>query len=210
MNTEEKIRTKALELFNREGIEYVGMRELAATLNIRVSNITYYFPTKDDLVNRLSLDLNQLNSKILLAENADTPENFIGMIRQVFHHHQQYRCLMISFVHLMEQNRKIASRYRKTQKDRNAMLRSSLISLAGHGYLQFREPEDLELITSVLALIARFWISEAAISISALDPEAQMNHYLAMVVGLLIPYSTAQGKIQWKKIISGLKSEASP
>ena len=51
ITTEEKILAKALEMFNERGIEYVGMRELAATLNIRVSNITYYFPTKDDLVN---------------------------------------------------------------------------------------------------------------------------------------------------------------
>ena len=48
---------KALEWFNERGIEYVGLRELASVLNIRVSNISYYFPTKDDLVYALSLEL---------------------------------------------------------------------------------------------------------------------------------------------------------
>ncbi|RYZ50620.1 MAG: TetR/AcrR family transcriptional regulator, partial [Chitinophagaceae bacterium] len=43
LNTKDKIRDKALELFNERGIEYVGLRELAALLNIRVGNITYYF-----------------------------------------------------------------------------------------------------------------------------------------------------------------------
>lgn len=46
MKTKERIVSKALELFNEHGIEYVGLRELAAHLGIRVSNITYYFPTK--------------------------------------------------------------------------------------------------------------------------------------------------------------------
>ena len=50
--TEERIVTKALEMFNQSGVEYVGMRELAAALDMRVGNVTYYFPTKDDLVNR--------------------------------------------------------------------------------------------------------------------------------------------------------------
>ena len=53
MKTEEKILSKALELFNARGIEYVGLRELAGILEMRVSNITYYFPTKDELFNRL-------------------------------------------------------------------------------------------------------------------------------------------------------------
>ena len=67
MKTEDKIVTKALEMFNIRGIEYVGLREISAELGIRVGNITYYFPTKDDLVNRLSLDLNKLNSKVFVA-----------------------------------------------------------------------------------------------------------------------------------------------
>jgi len=48
MDTRKKILDKALEMFNERGIEYVGLRELASILDMRVSNITYYFPTKDD------------------------------------------------------------------------------------------------------------------------------------------------------------------
>ncbi len=53
LNTREIILDKALKMFNERGIEYVGLRELAGVLGIRVSNITYYFPTKDDLVYQL-------------------------------------------------------------------------------------------------------------------------------------------------------------
>ena len=68
MNTREKILDKALEMFNERGIEYVGLRELAAILDIRVGNITYYFPTKDDLVYEISMGLNQANSAVMIAE----------------------------------------------------------------------------------------------------------------------------------------------
>ena len=63
-STEEKIVQTALRMFNESGIEYVGMRELAGALKMRVGNLTYYFPTKDDLVNRISLDLAEENNKM--------------------------------------------------------------------------------------------------------------------------------------------------
>ena len=50
-------------MFNHKGIDYVGVIELAATLEIIVSNITYYFPKKDDLVKQLSVYLKRLYSK---------------------------------------------------------------------------------------------------------------------------------------------------
>ncbi len=68
MNTRDKILDKALEMFNERGIEYVGLRELASVLGIRVSNITYYFPTKDDLVYELSLELSKLNAAIIVEK----------------------------------------------------------------------------------------------------------------------------------------------
>jgi AcrR family transcriptional regulator len=90
MSTEEKILVKALEMFNEKGVEYVGMRELAATLNIRVSNVTYYFPTKDDLVNQLSLQLRLLNSTIVVTNENLTITLFLEMLNKVFQNHVKY------------------------------------------------------------------------------------------------------------------------
>jgi hypothetical protein len=47
-DTEERIVQVALEMFNKTGVEYVGMRELAMALDMRIGNLTYYFPTKDE------------------------------------------------------------------------------------------------------------------------------------------------------------------
>jgi AcrR family transcriptional regulator len=115
MTTKEKIFTKALELFNNEGVEYVGMRELAAHLNMRVSNITYYYSTKDDLVFAISQGLKEANSKIVVENDNITLLAFLNMLKQVFHNHVQYRCLLLSFVHLMEQNKVIKSQYKKNR-----------------------------------------------------------------------------------------------
>src|SRR5215218_3060622 len=98
MNTRDKILDKALEMFNERGIEYVGLRELASILGMRVSNITYYFPTKDDLVYQLSLELGKKNAALIMERESFTITAFLDMLHQVFQHHVQFRCLLLSVV----------------------------------------------------------------------------------------------------------------
>lgn len=192
MTTKERIVEKALAMFNERGIEYVSLRELAATLNIRVGNITYYFPTKDDLVNQLSMDLNELNSAIVVEQRDLTLIKFLEMFRIIFQHHVQYRCLLLSFVHLMEQNKILASRYPNTHLNRNATLISNITHLIQSGYLKAEVIPGF--LLSMISLIVRFWISEAKVSFSHLTPEAQIGHYTALIARFLLPYATAKGK----------------
>jgi AcrR family transcriptional regulator len=194
MTTEKKILAQALEMFNERGIEYVGMRELAASLNIRVSNITYYFPKKDDLVNQLSVELNNLNSTVVVANENMTVSSFLEMLNNVFLNHVKYRCLLLSFVHLIEQNKAISARYKKTEKDRNTVIRSNIKVLVKSAYLKVEDESDIEFLTSTLSLIIRFWISEAAVSHSRLSVQGQINHYLSMVMKLLSSFATAKAK----------------
>lgn len=196
MSTKEKILAKALEMFNERGIEYVGLRELASTLDMRVSNITYYFPTKDNLINQLSLDLNELNSEVLVEDNNITMLSFLEMLRKTFSNQLKYRCLLLSIVHLMEQNKEISVRHKKTQKNRNAILRSNINILNQSDYLKIEDESDAEYLASTISLIARFWISEAAISFRKLSPEKQMTYYLSLIAKLLSPYASAKAKKQ--------------
>jgi AcrR family transcriptional regulator len=193
MDTKQKIVDKALEMFNERGIEYVGLRELAAVLRIRVSNITYYFPTKDDLVYQLSLELSKLNSEVIVADDRLTMQSFLQMLHQVFRNHARYRCLLLSFVHLMEQNKVMSATYKKTQDLRRATLLANIDVLAQSGYLKVEEGGK-DFLVSALSLINRFWISEAAVSFRQLSLEAQITHYLRMVATLLMPYATAKAK----------------
>jgi AcrR family transcriptional regulator len=196
-------------MFNHKGIEYVGMRELAAALKIRVSNITYYFPKKDDLVNQLSLDLNKLNSQIVVDDKDLTIETFLRMFQVVFRNHLKYRCLLLSFVHLMEQNKKMSFRYKKTQSDRNATLRSNLETLVMSRCLKVNNEGEIEFLVSTIALIVRFWISEATVSLSHLKPEEQINHYVSMIGRLLSPYLTVNGRKQLQKVLENLNDALS-
>ncbi|QEC67890.1 TetR/AcrR family transcriptional regulator [Panacibacter ginsenosidivorans] len=209
LNTREKILNKALEMFNAKGVEYVGLRELAASLDMRVSNITYYFPTKDNLVNQLSLDLNKLNSEFLVHDKSITMHSFLAMLRNVFRNQLRYRCMLLSIVHLMEQNKEMSVRHKKTQKDRNATLRANINSLTESGYLKVYDENETEYLVSTIALIARFWISEATISFRQLSAEDQLNYYLSLVGKLLSSYATTKGKKQIQLFLRKLKEPLS-
>ena len=194
MKTEDRIINKALELFNSRGIEYVGLRELAKTLDMRVSNITYYFPTKDDLVNRLSEDLNQLNSSIVVSSEKLTILGFLEMLQKVFLNHVKYRSLLLSFVHILEQNKKISEKYKITQRDRKETLKLNLKQLHLSGDLVQLDEKQESFLVSTLSLIIRFWISESAVSYRYLSHSDQIKQYLTVVAELFIPYSTLKGK----------------
>jgi AcrR family transcriptional regulator len=204
MNTRDKILDKALEMFNEQGIEYVGLRELAAVLDMRVSNITYYFPTKDELVYQLSQELSKKNATVIVAKENITMSGFLAMLHQVFQHHVAFRCLMLSFVHLMEQNKFISASYKKTQDLRNATIKSNIEVLAKSGYLKVDDEGDKNYLVSAIALISRFWISEAAISFRKLSSAAQIQNYLTLITKLMRPYATAKAKKEIDQFLEDL------
>jgi AcrR family transcriptional regulator len=205
MNTRERILEKALSMFNERGIEYVGLRELAGLLDMRVSNITYYFPTKDDLVYEIALLLRDRNSAVMVPNDTLTMRGFLEMMHQVFRNHVEFRCLLLSFVHVMEQNKLVAASYKKTQDTRNATIKDNMDALEKQGYLNVQDDDEKQFLISSIALISRFWISESTISFRKLSSEAQMAHYLNLIARLLLPYSTPRGKKEIKAFMQQLE-----
>jgi AcrR family transcriptional regulator len=201
VGTEEKIVEKALELFNQAGIEYVGMRELAAGLGMRIGNLTYYFPTKDSLVDRLAFELGEENSRTIVPEKQMTMKGFFRMLETVFHNHLKYRCLMLSFVHLMERNPLLSKRYGKIQVRRNETWAANIHALKKGKYIETKNNAEINFLVSSISLIARFWISEAAISSKGIGEDEQVRHYLGMVARIFLPYATAKGKRELEEFI---------
>ncbi|RYY23477.1 MAG: TetR/AcrR family transcriptional regulator [Chitinophagaceae bacterium] len=194
VHTQQKILDKALEMFNERGIEYVGLRELAAVLGIRVGNITYYFPTKDDLVFALSAELSKSNGSILVTDENLTITGFLETQYKLFQNQQRFRCLLLSFVHIMTQNKKLADVYKHTQNKRLEAFRKNIRTLAAKGYLKLQQESQADVLVSALSLIGRFWISEAAISFRNLTGEQQVRHYINLIANLFLPFASARGK----------------
>ncbi len=164
-NTKEIILQRALDLFNEKGVEYGGMRELAALLNMRVSNITYYFATKDDLVGELMARLAEANNNTVQKYKTSSLKDFLEMYRELFHNQYTYKCLFMSFVHLFTHHKQLAEGYTQIEKKRKQKLADTLNNLVANRYLKpATDTASSGKLVAHRSLIARFWISESIVS----------------------------------------------
>lgn len=207
--TQEKISKRALDLFNLKGIEYVGMRELAADLGMRIGNLTYYFPTKDDLVFSISQAYTESNSKIHSEFPTKSLYDFLYKNKLLFENGLKYQCLLLSMVHLMEQNTRIAANYQgNVMQNRMSGLIHDIELLKENKYLKFSCEDDKLLIISSNSLQSRFWLSEAVLTESRQNLVNQMTHYLKMKAHLLRPYATKKGLEDIERFVGELNDES--
>jgi AcrR family transcriptional regulator len=203
--TKKMITDHALQLFNRKGIDNAGVREIAKNLGLRVGNITYYFPTKDDLVAELSASLAVLNSNVRRAVDKLTLTGFLQTYRQIFENHYRYRCLFAGYLQLFERNPKVKKQYTRTQQMRFTTLTGNIRELMDNGRLKKSITEaELHMIVSSLALTTRFWLPESRLSYRNYSKEQLFGHYLSLVAHLLTPYATATGKNEIRVFLRSL------
>lgn len=195
----------ALKLFNENGIEYVGMREIAADLGFRVGNITYYFPTKNDIIEGLTAELVELNSRVIVPVSGLTITGFMDMYSRVFENQYEYRCLFINFIHHLEQNKKFEQEYLSRQEKRYETLRNNMMELSANNYLKSKvDAEKMEHMVSGIGFISRFWLSEARVKFKKAPKKVLFQHYLALLANFIMPYCNDKGKKEIKEFIARL------
>ncbi|HET6510927.1 MAG TPA: TetR/AcrR family transcriptional regulator [Candidatus Kapabacteria bacterium] len=194
--TRERIFQRALEYFNENGIEYVGIRELARELGLSPGNVSYYFPTKEDLVIEISKRLSTGNTQLFHQVTEDVSiQSFMQLFLTAFTNLWNYRCLFTSFVHIMKHYPSLGERYRELQQKRRADLAHDLEELSRLGYLKRSlTKEEIGQLVMTIAYQARFWVQEAEVLMHDVPREKVVAHHVGLIAGLLLPYSTAKGR----------------
>lgn len=116
------------------------------------------------------------------------------MLQATFTNQLQYRCMSLSFVHLITQNPMVAERYKSTIKERFSTIELNLKSLIKERQVRSLRKENISLLGSQLGMILRFWILESVISFKDATSNEQMTHYLRLINHTLSPYLTERGK----------------
>ena len=196
--TRERIFQRALEYFNENGIEYVGIRELARELGLSPGNVSYYFPTKEDLVIEIAKRLSAGNNELFQQVTEDISiGSFMRLFETAFTNHWNYRCMFTSFVHIMKHYPNMGERYRELQKKRRADLAHDLQELSRLGYLKKDlSTEVVGQLVMTIAYQARFWVQEAEVLMQEVPREKVIAHHVGLIAGLLHPYATAKGRTQ--------------
>lgn len=205
ISTKEKVVAKALEMYNTQGIEYVGVRELAKELNIKGGNITYYFPTKNDLIRELTERLSETNAAIFSQSAEPGIYNFLDKHRRIYYNQYEFRALFVSLPLLLKQDSEFAGRYALRQTERKKTLYNELESLFDAGYFSTTKSADLDTVLHAITTINRFWISEATVDGIIDSKEMAINAYLERLAGLLHIIATEKGRKEIARFRGELK-----
>lgn len=196
-STKEQILDRALYLFNQNGLEAIGMRELARELNLSPGNLTYHFPKKEDIIIALSQRLSGLNSQtIQFSKQPDDLKQFFEMFRLVFNNQFQYRCLVLSIVHLIEHYPAMAEQYQAVQVLRARSFVEKFTHLRATGFLSQEVTEaEMKRLAAHCSLIGRFWLSDYWMNYRDRPVEQMIDHYLSLLAGVFLPYVTPRGHL---------------
>ena len=210
LGTKEKILQKSLELFNEYGTDAVTVRQIAAELGMSHGNLCYHYASTDALIQALYLQLvSKLDAVILRGGNErQTVLNLsflYNMTLLTYDLLNQYRFLMLDFVHIMRRMPTIRAHYQELTLARREQFRFLINEFVKNGLirpdLSERECDDW---IALATLFGDFWLSNAAILYAGKE-EDKVLHYAQLFIRLGLPYLTMKGIEEWNSIDSASK-----
>jgi AcrR family transcriptional regulator len=205
-DTRRRILDIARELFNRHGLSRVGVREVARAAGISPGNLAYHFPTRDDLVAALVLELHHLNGRTLFAE---LPADFslvtlyrtaVAAMRNML----GYRFILLSYVDAVSSSRELEKLEDSLWAERRRRSDHMIELLARNGYLRRRAAAArADLLHEQGQLVASGWLAHAALRPDRMTDAAAVLHYGKLGCALLEPVVTPRGARQLRRVLAG-------
>lgn len=198
----------ALVLFNQKGIDQVTTRDIAKEIKISLGNLTYYFPTKNDIV----LALVQESGKAIdeaLAQNGTNPQKstlivYYRQVETIFKTQLKYQFLFGRWGEIISSSAEIqsfAQEFLKLRFDSWKGLHEQLVKekLANPTLI-----EDSYAHSYVINMLALFWHQEFLMYFPTLNDNQKMKQALAIFFQSYKPYLTKKGLEELKPLLVNL------
>jgi AcrR family transcriptional regulator len=202
--TRQQILDTARGLFNAQGLHRVGVRDVARALGMSPGNLAYHFPTQDDLVAALWLELHEQLARTLIEP---LPEKipFATFYRTVVL--AMRSILPYRFVLLSHLDARLSTRAQQRERDAmrervHARDRRLLSGLIAAKHLDSRQLEQAPYLQEQADLISSGWLA-AAQGRGWSDDEQIVFHYAKVGTALLAPFCTASGARQLRRVLAG-------
>lgn len=192
--TKTRILNKALGLFNQNGIERVGVREIARELKLSPGNLSYHFPSKEDLVSELFQNFEELvNTQITsqtFKEKIVNIPNFIERLELILKLQDCYKFLFVSFQSITEINL-LRQRTIIIQEKRKQQLMADLRELQVYGYLSSTlNSHQIEQLADYILLKIRYRYLDAHLKHPTLSDKELTASTLKNIAEFLIWHAT--------------------
>ncbi len=190
MKTKNLIKTKAIQLFNELGVVNVTLREVANHLDRSYGNITYHFPSKEDLLLAIFEDMNEELMSLSLATipKNDLLKYFLKLPEYSFDITLKYLFFNQDFLEIKRHYPSLFAKSQQLNKIRKDKWLSLLIELREDGFLKDSlENDDLEYIILISTSVRLFYFQ--SLDYKMYDKISFSNY----VNRLLKPYLSKKG-----------------
>ena len=157
--TAQRILEAALDLFNRFGEPNVSTTLVAAELGISPGNLSYHYPAKDELINRLYEDYQtELDALLHASKDVHDVEDawfFIhSLVELIWHHRFLYRDLN----DLLSKNRHLETRFQHVLQQKAQAMRLLLAGLRRAGQLDI-DARQVDALSHSMVVMLTYWLS---------------------------------------------------
>lgn len=195
MKTKELIKEKGRELFNRQGVMFITLRDVAKGLEKSYGNITYHYPNKESLISDLYTDMVadlQKTGSALLQGPPDLKKLLEAPV-YTFEISLKYLFLLKDYVDILRNNPGVAKASRESNALRKQLYLGLLQSLQKQGMLQAGLlDEDLDYLTELSGAMRTFFFMQ--LDTSELEQSGLKISYVRYVNRLLYPYLSEKGR----------------
>jgi len=205
----EEILKIALSLFNERGIDGVTTREIAKEIKISLGNLTYYFPSKSDIVSALMQELGKAVDDAL-AKHIETGKNgltnYLYQVELIFKTHFKYKFIMQKrygeIVSSFPESQQFIRDFLKIRFDAWEQLNKQLVKekLAKKELI-----EESNAHSYILNILALYWHQEFLIYFPELSDKQKVEKALAIFFQAYKPYLTKKGLDELKPLLKELK-----
>ncbi|HAA21767.1 MAG TPA: hypothetical protein DCP28_24480 [Cytophagales bacterium] len=211
MKTRDRILDAARQLFNREGVTGVSMRDIAGQLEMSVGNLWYHFKTKDLIVAEL---YQQLMGEMFAQVQQIPPErdsivSLLDSHRLMFAVQYRFKFFYLNlydvldqhpavkelYVQFSQQNREVAKGFLQEYEQSEVFARS------------LSERERHQLITSG-QMLNNTWAIDAELFYAG-DPKGKLLHYMQICCQLFYPYLAGKAQKEYDAYFEALENDES-
>lgn len=200
--TKQNILNKALEIYNRDGVSNVSIRQLAKDVGISHSNLIYHYPTQEEII--LGLHDLLLNKAIELnnglVQNESPIQSLYTTTRTGFMVVYNFRFFFKELQNICNAFPKVKEVLRKVEKVRSDMYKNIIENMIANDLLRSEEFKgEFDNLIVRIKIFSDHWLESSSIY-DDLPEEEMINKYSYLLMQHFYPYLTNKGKNEYKTI----------
>ncbi len=207
MKLREKILSKAIELFNEQGIPSTSPNQIASALNISTGNLTYHFKTKAILIKEVYEKIDAETRDFIKLEGYLTLDDFRKIMRNFRDFMEQNSFFFQDMAFILQNYPEVGKLYRESNLKRFRQGRMLFDYYIETGrMIPEEEGINYDFLIHNIWMVGCFWNTQSKVFTSSTLFEKPTD-LVDMTWYMILPYLTKKGKEEYGQINDFLKKK---